>query len=666
MKKSYFFNFLSCLAILFFAQLVFATTALADDVAVTGITLDKTAASVALGSTTKLTATIAPTTATTKTITWTSSDESIATVSGGTVTAVKCGTCTITATSASNTSISATCEITVTAAVSIAGFWSNQSHVGLSEGGTYQLVANVQGIDDHSVTWTSANDNVVSVDQDGNVVAKTFTGISPQNVHVTATAKDGAAVYVTVCVYKTNLSRDEYGYLKLTGNDDWTTYCNMSPNGAWNYDTYNVEKVRMYGDISTTTDMVSGFAGIFDGNGHTLNVTYNDGGNLATVAPFKNTTSSSAEIKNLHITGSITATGYKNYVYSTESSLVGSVGSNELNISNCWSSVSLNGGDYTSAFVCHVNGKSVNINNCLFDGVLGANTKDIIVAGFAGNACTISNSLVTASLGYEFTRGYNFTYGKPTLTNCYYVNNVASSNQGTQVSSADLIDGVTLASLLTGNAGAWIQGASSPVPAVFATADAITITDSHYATYYNSKKYTLPAGVTAYIVTGVTDGKIDKTEVTGVIPAGTGLLLYSATPGVYAITDLGSASGTEATVTGNLLKGSDDAATTTGAGNFYKLSYDSNSANLGFYYGAASGVAFTNGAHKAYLAYNGSISAKDCFGVIDNSEITGINSILNGNIKANTVYTISGMRMKNAENLKSGLYIINGKKVAIK
>lgn len=66
-------------------------------IAVTGITLDKTSGTLTAGSAITLTATVSPSNASNKTVIWTSSNESVATVSGGVVTAVAKGSATITA-----------------------------------------------------------------------------------------------------------------------------------------------------------------------------------------------------------------------------------------------------------------------------------------------------------------------------------------------------------------------------------------------------------------------------------------------------------------------------------------------------------------------------------------------------------------------------------------
>ena len=85
------------------------------NIPVTQITLDTTTASLEVGKTTTLTATVEPSDATNKSVTWTSSDTSVATVApDGTLTAVKAGTATITATAEGDNSKFATCTVTVT------------------------------------------------------------------------------------------------------------------------------------------------------------------------------------------------------------------------------------------------------------------------------------------------------------------------------------------------------------------------------------------------------------------------------------------------------------------------------------------------------------------------------------------------------------------------
>lgn len=85
-------------------------------IAVTGVTLDTNSASVKVGKTITLVATVNPSNATNKNVTWTSSSTSVATVnSSGVVTGVAAGSSTITVTSAADSTKKATCVVTVTA-----------------------------------------------------------------------------------------------------------------------------------------------------------------------------------------------------------------------------------------------------------------------------------------------------------------------------------------------------------------------------------------------------------------------------------------------------------------------------------------------------------------------------------------------------------------------
>ena len=83
-------------------------------VAVTGIKLNKTSASLNITKTLQLTATVLPDDATDKAITWSSSNTKAATVdSNGKVKGVGTGTATITATAADGSGVTATCKVTV-------------------------------------------------------------------------------------------------------------------------------------------------------------------------------------------------------------------------------------------------------------------------------------------------------------------------------------------------------------------------------------------------------------------------------------------------------------------------------------------------------------------------------------------------------------------------
>ena len=92
-----------------------------SSVPVTGITLNITSAALKVGETVTLTAAVEPSNATNGNVIWTSSDPAAAAVSNGVVTAVKEGAAVITATAADGSGVSASCTVTVTAAVTPGG-----------------------------------------------------------------------------------------------------------------------------------------------------------------------------------------------------------------------------------------------------------------------------------------------------------------------------------------------------------------------------------------------------------------------------------------------------------------------------------------------------------------------------------------------------------------
>lgn len=181
------------------------------EIPVTGITLDKTTATIKESATVKLTPTIAPENATNKNVIWTSSNASVATVTGGVVTGVKAGTATITATTVDGNKI-ATCTVTVEEivhSVSVTSVSLNTNTLEMQVGDEYTLVAtlNPKDASNKDVTWTSSNEKVVEVSSNGIITAK-----KEGTATVTVTTKDGEyqdSVKVTV-IKKTNTDDDVY------------------------------------------------------------------------------------------------------------------------------------------------------------------------------------------------------------------------------------------------------------------------------------------------------------------------------------------------------------------------------------------------------------------------------------------------------------------------
>ena len=162
---------------------------------VTGVSLNKTAISLAVGSTETLIATITPGNATNKNLTWTSGDEDVATVNNGVVTATGTGTTNITVTTADG-SKQATCSVTVTQPVT--GVTLNKNTLELYTGKRETLIATVEPSDatNPAVNWSSDKPEVATVNNSGNVTA---VGAGTATITVT-TADGGKTATCTVTV----------------------------------------------------------------------------------------------------------------------------------------------------------------------------------------------------------------------------------------------------------------------------------------------------------------------------------------------------------------------------------------------------------------------------------------------------------------------------------
>ena len=172
-------------------------TVSADVVAVTGVSLDKTALNLAPNESSTLKATVTPAKASNKGVTWTSSDNTVATVSStGKVTAKKDGTATITVTTKDG-GFTATCTVTVKT-VKVTGVRVSNTSVTVKEGKSATVTATVAPTNatNKAVTWTTADASIAKVSQTG-----VITGVKAGTTTVTVTTKDGghtATINVTV------------------------------------------------------------------------------------------------------------------------------------------------------------------------------------------------------------------------------------------------------------------------------------------------------------------------------------------------------------------------------------------------------------------------------------------------------------------------------------
>lgn len=198
------------------------------------------------------------------------------------------------------------------------------------------------------------------------------------------------------------------------------------------------------------------------------------------------------------------------------------------------------------------------------------------------------------------------------------------------------------------------------------------ITEAGYGTYYSSKAYTMPKGVKGYTITGNEGTSLVMNEAYAagaVVPAKTALVVEGAANKYHTLV----AASTELTPAKNKLHGSDEAETTYVDGTdvkYYKLSYNNEGNNLGFYWGSENGAAFTNGAHKAYLALNSEtlLSQSRGFSLADlaHGVTTGINTTVKSATQSNFIYDLNGRRINSLNGAAKGVYIMNGQKVLVK
>ena len=182
----------------------------------------------------------------------------------------------------------------------------------------------------------------------------------------------------------------------------------------------------------------------------------------------------------------------------------------------------------------------------------------------------------------------------------------------------------------------------------------VTISAAKYATFYAPVAVTVPEGVTAHTVT-INGDWATLSEALEVIPANTGVVLYSETAGTYNLTITDDVE----VIEGNALLGSAAATYYTTAGTYYALAVVED--KVGFYKDAFNNSRFQNNSHKAYLYVEGIQNAASY-----SFRFPGTTAIENVEVE-NTVKVIYDLTGRRVENVTApGIYIVNGKKVLVK
>ena len=254
---------------------------------------------------------------------------------------------------------------------------------------------------------------------------------------------------------------------------------------------------------------------------------------------------------------------------------------------------------------------------------------DMTVNYSADKVFTMSSN-ITTSTGRTLTYNYNSTSGKITLT-----------DESIKVALSVSMSWLEL--LYEGSTG----NVTKP------------ITVAGWATYCSPYALDLEHATNltdAFIVTGGENGVLTKTSVkSGAVPAKTGLLLKGTEGSAVDVTiPVAATAGVD--VTANKLVGVTASETLAANGGYVLMTTPS----LAFY---KNNNDFTLSANSAYLpaGFDGA-GARSAF-LLFGDESTGINTVNSEEFKVKSYYNLSGQRVAAPQ---KGLYIVNGKKVAIK
>lgn len=201
-------------------------------VAVSSITIDgEQTLTLKVNEVATLVATVLPDNATDKTIEWTSSDNDVVEVARGRLLAHKAGDAVITATAKDGQGAKATVTVKVIVeaeSVEVSG----AKHVAINGTVTFAATVAPENATDKTVTWTTDNDKIATVDKNG-----VLTGVAEGKVVVTATTANGKTA--TATVYVTKVAIDG------TQDEVYNTVDAFATNGE---DIVTVKDVVLFGD----------------------------------------------------------------------------------------------------------------------------------------------------------------------------------------------------------------------------------------------------------------------------------------------------------------------------------------------------------------------------------------------------------------------------------
>ena len=246
----------------------------------------------------------------------------------------------------------------------------------------------------------------------------------------------------------------------ISSTSDWKDFADAVNGGEPFWDAYLTADIEvtdgtMIGDGSSGRDAANpkAYCGTFDGQNHTITYSSFSKTTEQVTAPFRFV--KNGTIQNLKTAGSM----------SSERNIMGGIAGyvqGTVVINNCYSSINLStddtGNDATIGGILGLQDQSpttLTVTNCMYTGTI---TGDHAISGIAGymrngGGATFTNILYAGSYVTENANPSNMdniVRGGGTLTNCYYINKIGESTNGTQATDAQLRNG-ELAYTLQGN-----------------------------------------------------------------------------------------------------------------------------------------------------------------------------------------------------------------------
>lgn len=230
------------------------------------------------------------------------------------------------------------------------------------------------------------------------------------------------------------------GTFNIASKEDWKAFCDLVGSGQNAVDAKMTQDVDLGSDIVIVGAGTNKYAGMFDGQNHTLKINWNSGSETR-IAPFYSV--DGATIRNLRTEGYIKSITYglSGLIYSVDGATT---------ISGCVSAVNITssyneGGCAAAGMIERVRDNAkVTITDCVVKGKFTATTEEgkRYMAGFVCNqygTCTLTNCLYVGENNGTGSNNHTFGY-KTTLNNCYYLN-ACGEAQGERIVEKQLKSG---------------------------------------------------------------------------------------------------------------------------------------------------------------------------------------------------------------------------------